>query len=137
MDTLFEACMRSKVTCMTCSSSSDSVQKSWLLSLPVSSQAQLNADSNGPKGWTHSQKDAAAMNPASMRDSGKTVKKLTPKAQKARYKGLRKEEKRRRKQEQHEKPSATSISSSGFDGSGVHTALVAVLMQVEHIIQVW
>lgn len=107
-DALFEGCMRSKITCMTCSSTADSTQKSWVLSLPVSSHAQLHAENHVPKGWNLNQQDVLAGRAASMREGGKSGKKLTSKAQKARDKGLKKEEKRRRKQEQQDKLSSAS-----------------------------
>lgn len=124
-DALFEGFMRSKITCMTCSSSADSTQKSWVLSLPVSSQAQLHAENHAPKGWNISQQDNTVGKAANMRDGGKSSKKLTSKAQKARDKGIKKEEKRRRKQEQHDKLSSTSeihIEISGLlctQGTGI------------------
>ena len=114
---LFQGVMCSTVTCMTCLSSNMSKQKSWVLSLPVSSEAQTRPETHVPKRWNHFQKDAVTGKVANVRESSKTCRKVTSKAQKSREKGLRKEEKRRRKQDEQRKLMALSISHSGGSGT--------------------
>eukprot|EP00892_Ulva_mutabilis_P002766 jgi/Ulvmu1/12490/UM009_0143.1 len=102
----FQADVSSIVTCMTCSSSHESKQAPWVLSVPVSGEAQPSVNARVSKGWSQSQRNPCTGKAATVREGSRQTRKLTAKAQKSRDKGLRKEEKRRRKQQEQRRLSS-------------------------------